>query len=234
MNKILIIEDEESILMPLEDNLELEGYEVSCARDGVEGLSKAADRSFDLIVLDIMLPKLDGFEVCKRLRQDRIMTPILMLTAKSQEVDRVLGLELGADDYVTKPFSSRELLARIKAILRRAKEPQEGMDFCRFGEVEVDFVKYEAKKNGRPVPLTALEFSLLRFLVRNKGRVVHRDEVLDNVWGKDVFVDARTVDKHISLLRRKFEDDPQQPRYILGVRGVGYKFTGEVMFTESS
>ena len=226
MTKILIVEDEESILMPLEDNLKLEGYEVSCARDGLEGLSMAAEHPFDLIVLDIMLPKLDGFEVCKRLRQDRVMTPILMLTAKSQEVDKVLGLELGADDYVTKPFSSRELLARIKAILRRAKEPHRGIDFFRFDAIELDFVKYEAKKQGQPVPLTALEFALLHFLVQNKGRVVHRNEVLDNVWGKDVYVDARTVDKHISLLRRKFEDDPQEPKYILGVRGIGYKFAG--------
>jgi DNA-binding response OmpR family regulator len=226
MNKILIIEDEESILMPLQDNLELEGYKVVYARDGLAGLSKAADRSVDLIVLDIMLPKLDGFEVCRRLRQDKVMTPILMLTAKSQEVDRVLGLELGADDYVTKPFSSRELLARIKAILRRVKEPRRGIDSCRFGDVEIDFIKYEAKKKGRPVPLTALEFALLHFLAQNKGRVVHRNEVLDNVWGKDVFVDPRTVDKHISLLRRKFEDDPQEPKHILGVRGVGYKLEG--------
>jgi DNA-binding response OmpR family regulator len=226
MNRILIIEDEESILMPLEDNLKLEGYEVSCARDGLEGLSMAAEHPFDLIVLDIMLPKLDGFEVCKRLRQDRVMTPILMLTAKSQEIDKVLGLELGADDYVTKPFSSRELLARIKSILRRAKEPKAGIDSCRFGDIEVDFVKYEAKKKGRPVPLTALEFSLLHFLVQNKGRVAHRNEILDSVWGKDVYVDARTVDKHISLLRKKFEDDPQDPKYFLGVRGIGYKFMG--------
>jgi two-component system alkaline phosphatase synthesis response regulator PhoP len=226
MTRILIIEDEESILMPLEDNLRLEGYEVSCARDGLEGLSLAADRSFGLIVLDIMLPKMDGFEVCKRLRQDRVMTPILMLTAKSQEVDKVLGLELGADDYVIKPFSSRELLARIKAILRRASELDRGIDFYKFDDIELDFAKYEAKKKGRPVPLTALEFSLIHFLVQNKGRVVHRNEVLDRVWGKDVYVDARTVDKHISLLRKKFEDDPQEPKYIQGVRGIGYKFTG--------
>jgi two-component system alkaline phosphatase synthesis response regulator PhoP len=226
MTKILIVEDEESILMPLEDNLRLEGYEVSCARDGLEGLAMAGEHRYDLIVLDIMLPKMDGFEVCKRLRQDRMMTPILMLTAKSQEVDKVLGLELGADDYVTKPFSSRELLARVKAILRRASAPHRGIDFYRFGDIELDFVKYEAKKGGQPVPLTALEFTLLHFLVQNKGRVVHRNEVLDSVWGKDVYVDARTVDKHISLLRKKFEEDPQEPKYILGVRGVGYKFVG--------
>jgi two-component system alkaline phosphatase synthesis response regulator PhoP len=224
MAKILIVEDEESIRGPLEDNLKLEGYDVSCAGDGIEGLSLAADRTFDLIVLDIMLPKLDGFEVCKRLRQDRVMTPILMLTAKSQEIDRVLGLELGADDYVTKPFSARELLARIKAILRRAQAPSDKMDSVRFGDVEIEFAKYEARKKGRPVPLTALEFTLLGVLVRNKGRVVQRNDILDEVWGKDVFVDPRTVDKHISLLRRKFEDDPQEPKYILGVRGVGYKF----------
>lgn len=226
MIKILVIEDEESILMPLEDNLRLEGYEVSSAKDGQQGLSMAQEHHYDLIILDIMLPKMDGFEVCRRLRQDKVMTPILMLTAKSQEVDRVLGLELGADDYVTKPFSSRELLARVKAILRRVKEPLRGVDFYRFARIELDFLKYEAKKDGRQVPLTALEFSLLHYLVQNKGRVVHRNEVLDSVWGKDVFVDARTVDKHISLLRKKIEDDPQNPKYILGVRGIGYKFTG--------
>ena len=226
MAKILIIEDEESILMPLEDNLKLEGYEVSSAKDGLQGLALATEHPYDLIVLDIMLPKMDGFEVCKRLRQDRVMTPVLMLTAKSQEVDKVLGLELGADDYVTKPFSSRELLARVKAILRRANEPLRGIDFYRFGDIELDFVKYEAKKGSQPVALTALEFALLHFLVQNRGRVVNRNEVLDSVWGKDVYVDARTVDKHISLLRKKFEDDPQEPKFILGVRGIGYKFTG--------
>ncbi len=226
MKKVLIIEDEESILLPLEDNLKLEGYGVASAKDGLQGLALAAQHSYDLIILDIMLPKMDGFEVCRRLRQDRVMTPILMLTAKSQEVDKVLGLELGADDYVTKPFSSRELLARIKAILRRSSEPLRGVDFCRFGDIELDFVKYEAKKGGRPVLLTALEFRLFHFLVQNKGRVVDRNEILDTVWGNEVYVDARTVDKHISLLRKKFEDDPQNPKYILGVRGVGYRFTG--------
>jgi DNA-binding response OmpR family regulator len=226
MAKILIVEDEESILLPLEDNLRLEGYDVATAADGSAGLSMAADGGYDLIILDIMLPKMDGFEVCRRLRQDRVTTPILMLTAKSQEIDKVLGLELGADDYVTKPFSSREILARIKAILRRAKEPSQDSENVRFGDIDLDFVKYEARKGGRPVPLTALEFALLRFLVLNKGRVVHRNEILDRVWGKDVFVDPRTVDKHISLLRKKFEEDPQDPKYLLGVRGVGYKFTG--------
>jgi DNA-binding response OmpR family regulator len=225
MSRILIVEDEESILLPLRDNLDLEGYEVASARDGAEGLGLAAKGRYDLIVLDIMLPKLDGFEVVSGCARP-VMTPILMLTAKSQEIDKVLGLELGADDYMTKPFSPRELLARIKAILRRAQEPRGEIETCRFGDVEVDFTKYEARKGGAPVPLTALEFSLLRLLVRNRGRVVDRNEVLDAVWGKDVFVDASTVDKHISLMRKKFEDDPQAPRHILGVRGVGYKFAG--------
>jgi DNA-binding response OmpR family regulator len=224
MPKILVIEDEESILLPLKDNLNLEGYEVSSAKDGLQGLSLAKEENHDLIVLDIMLPKMDGFEVCKRLRQDKIATPILILTAKSQEVDKVLGLELGADDYVTKPFSPRELLARIKAILRRAQQTQQGVDVCRFGDVEVDFKKYEAKKAGNPIDLTALEFALLHFLIANSGQVVHRNKILDEIWGENVYIEPRTVDKHISLLRKKVEDDPQNPRFIVGVRGVGYKF----------
>jgi two-component system alkaline phosphatase synthesis response regulator PhoP len=224
MPKILIVEDEESILLPLEDNLRLEGYEVSSAKDGLQGLSMAKEETYDLIVLDIMLPKMDGFEVCKRLRQDKKMTPILILTAKSQEVDKVLGLELGADDYVTKPFSPRELLARVKAILRRTQQTQHGVDRYRFGNVEVDFKKYEAMKNGNPLDLTALEFALLHFLIANSGQVVQRNKILDEIWGENVYIEPRTVDKHVSLLRKKVEDDPQNPRFIVGVRGVGYKF----------
>jgi DNA-binding response OmpR family regulator len=224
MPKILIVEDEESILLPLEDNLRLEGYDVWSARDGLQGLSMAKEKHYDLIVLDIMLPKMDGFEVCQRLRQDKITTPVLILTAKSQEVDKVLGLELGADDYVTKPFSPRELLARVKAILRRAHQTQQGIDFFRFGDVDVDFKKYEAKKEGKPVNLSALEFALLHFLIANSGQVVHRNRILDEVWGENVYVEPRTVDKHISLLRKKIEDDPENPRFIVGIRGVGYKF----------
>ncbi len=224
MKKILIIEDEESILMALEDNLRLEGYEVVCAVDGEQGLSLAREQKFDLIILDIMLPKMDGFEVCKWLRRDGINTPILMLTAKSQEIDKVLGLELGADDYVTKPFSSRELLARIKALLRRTGQFQQGIESFKFGDVEVDFGKYEVKKSGKLIYLTALEFSILHFLIKNKGQVVNRDAILDEVWGRDVYIQSRTVDKHISELRRKIEDDASNPRYILGVRGIGYRF----------
>lgn len=226
MGKILIVEDEESILIPLEDNLRLEGYEVSSAKDGLQGLSMARERSYDLIVLDIMLPKMNGFEVCRQIRQSRITTPILVLTAKSQEIDKVLGLELGADDYVTKPFSPRELLARVKALIRRATQPQQGIDLYRFGDVEVDFIKYEAKKNGKPIYLTALEFALLHFLIKHRDEVMSRDAILDEVWGENVFIAPRTVDKHISQLRKKVEDDPENPRHIIGVRGVGYKFTG--------
>jgi len=224
MAKILIIEDDASILLPLEDNLKLEGYEVSSATDGSEGLAMAREGHYDLIILDIMLPQLNGLEVCRQLRQDKNMTPVLMLTAKSQEVDKVLGLELGADDYVTKPFSPRELLARLKAILRRTRQIQEGIDFYRFGDVEVDFKKYEAKKDGEPLDLTALEFALLHLLIANNGQVVHRDRILDEVWGEGVYIEPRTIDKHISLLRKKVEDDPQDPRFIVGVRSVGYKF----------
>jgi DNA-binding response OmpR family regulator len=224
MEHILVIEDEESILMALVDDLRLEGYEVSSAKDGLEGLSAAKERRYNLIILDIMLPSMDGFEVCKQLRQAGVTTPVLILTAKTQEIDKVLGLELGADDYVTKPFSPRELLARVKAILRRVKQTQQGVDRYRFGDVEVDFEKHEAKKGGQPIYLTALEFSLLHFLIMQKHRVVSRDALLDAVWGDDVCVYPRTVDTHIAHLRKKIEDDAANPKYIVGVRGVGYTF----------
>ena len=225
MAKILIIEDEEAILMALEDNLEMEGFAIKSAKDGEEGLSMAKEGKYDLIILDIMLPRMDGFDVCKQLRQDGILTPILMLTAKSQEIDKVLGLELGADDYVTKPFSPRELLARVKALLRRSKQVQQGMSEISFGDIELDFKKYEAKKAGAPINLTALEYSLLHLLIQHRGRVVSRDVILDEVWGREVYVQPRTVDKHIADLRKKIEDDPSRPKYILGVRSVGYKFS---------
>ncbi len=226
MERILIVEDEESILMALEDDLGLEGYEVFSATDGERGLAMAREGGYDLIVLDIMLPKIDGFEVCKQLRQTGVDTPILMLTAKSQEIDKVLGLELGADDYVTKPFSPRELLARVKAILRRAGGAQGEVDLYRFGDVEVDFKKYEVVKNGQPVHLTMREFSMLQYFIGHKDQVLSRDAILDAVWGKEVYVYPRTVDAHVAHLRKKIEDDPANPETIVGVRGVGYKFTG--------
>ena len=224
MANILIIEDDASILLPLEDNLKLEGYETKSATDGEQGLAMAREGHCDCILLDIMLPKLNGLEVCRQLRQDKNRTPVLMLTAKSQEIDKVLGLELGADDYVTKPFSPRELLARIKAILRRTRKIEEELDFYRFGNVEVDFKKYEAKKEGEAIDLTALEFSILHLLIANNGEVVHRDRILNEVWGEDVYIEPRTIDKHISLLRKKVEDDPKDPRFIIGIRSIGYKF----------
>jgi len=224
MEKILIIEDEDRILMGLEDNLRIEGYEVSSATDGLKGFSMAKEQSFDLIILDIMLPKMNGFEVCKQLRQAGITTPILILTAKSQEVDKVLGLEIGADDYVTKPFSPRELIARVNAIIRRTRLNQPDIGKFRFGNVDVDFKKYEAKKRGQPISLTALEFTLLHFLIKHEEQVVSRDSILDNVWGNSVFVYPRTIDTHIANLRKKIEDDPENPKFIIGVRSIGYKF----------
>ena len=226
MDEVLIIEDEEAILLALEDDLRAEGYEVATATDGPAGLRMAEEHAYDLIVLDIMLPGMNGFEVCKRLRQARVTTPILILTAKSQEIDKVLGLELGADDYVTKPFSRRELLARVKAILRRGAESPPAMESCRFGDVEVDFNKYEARKGGHPVHLTRREYALLRFLIEHKDGAVTRLEVLEEVWADPASVYPRTVDTHIGRLRKKLEDDPNNPRYIVGVRGVGYRFAG--------
>ncbi len=226
MEKILIIEDEESVLMALEIDLRIEGYQVSSAKDGITGLSMAKEQGYDLVILDIMLPEMNGFEVCKQLRQTGITTPVLMLTAKSQEVDKVLGLELGADDYVTKPFSPRELRARINALFRRMKKTQQGIDQYHFGNMDIDFKKHEVLKNRQTVYLTALEFAMLHFLIKYKDQVVSRDSILDNVWGRDVYVYPRAVDTHIAHLRKKIEDDPENPKYIIGVRSLGYKFKG--------
>ncbi len=227
MKKILIIEDEESIRMALEDDFRLENYEVEVASDGHEGLAKGANPDTDLIILDIMLPGMNGYDICKKLRSQGITTPIIMLTAKGQEIDRVLGLELGADDYVTKPFSPRELQARVKAVLRRVeKQPDDGVgNLFRFGELEVDFRQYECHIGGREISLTVHEFDLLKYLIQNRGRVIDRHELLDEVWGKDVVVSPRTVDTHMANLRKKIEDDPKQSRLIISIRGVGYKFS---------
>ena len=227
MADILVIEDEASILMALKDDLELEGYRVTTATDGEAGFSAASEKKFDLLILDIMLPIMNGFDVCKKLRESGITTPIIMLTARGQEIDRVLGLELGADDYVTKPFSPRELLARIKAILRRVNQTRQAEDMVVFGNVEVDFKKYEIRRSGNPVYLTSLEFSLLKFIVDNSDRVLSRNEILDGVWGDDVYVFDRTVDTHIGHLRKKIEDNPDNPKHIVSVRGVGYRFCSE-------
>ena len=224
MADILIIEDEESILMALEDDLTTEGYSVTTAADGQAGFSAASKKRFDLLILDIMLPIMNGFEVCKKLRENGVTTPIIMLTARGQEVDRVLGLELGADDYVTKPFSPRELLARIKAILRRVNQTRQTQTLIGFGNVEIDFRKYETRKRGKSVYLTSLEFSLLKFLVDNSDRALSRNDILDGVWGDDVHVFDRTVDTHIGHLRKKLEDNADKPKHIVSVRGIGYRF----------
>ncbi|MCG6957213.1 MAG: response regulator transcription factor [Gemmatimonadetes bacterium] len=224
MTDILIVEDEDRIRMALEDDLTLEGYAVTGERDGTRALERARGSSFDLIILDLMLPGLDGLEICKRLRAEGDLTPILMLTAKSQEVDKVLGLELGADDYVTKPFSPRELLARIKALLRRHRPATDSPTSASFGDVEIDFKGYTVTKAGAPVELTAREFDLLRFLLSHPGEVLDRGSILEEVWGDDWDIFPRTIDTHVVHLRRKLEDEPATPRFIVNVRGVGYKF----------
>ena len=227
MPKILIVEDEESILMALEDDLTLEGHSVTGETDGARGIEHARAGGYDLIILDIMLPGTDGLEICKKLRAAGDTTPILMLTAKSQEVDKVLGLELGADDYVTKPFSRRELLARVKALLRRAEPANAALAHFRFADVDVDFKGYEVKKGGRPVELTAKEFALLRLLIHHKDEVLRRDVILNEVWGDDSDVFPRTVDTHIVHLRKKLEDDAANPKFIVNIRAVGYKFVAD-------
>lgn len=226
MKKILIIEDEELIRIALEDDFSLEGYDVETASDGLEGMAKSTSPDIDLIILDIMLPEMNGFEICKKLRARGIKTPIIMLTAKGHEIDRVLGLEFGADDYVTKPFSPRELQARVKAVLRRMeKEPETHSEKpVRIAGLVVDFQQYECRKNGEVVNLTVHEFGLLKYLIHNKGRVIGRDELLDEVWGKDVIVASKTIDTHMANLRKKIEDDPEQPRLVVTIRGVGFKF----------
>jgi len=224
MDKILVVEDDKAILMGLKDDLEFEGYKVATASDGKDGLKQALGGTFQLVVLDILLPGLNGFEVCKKLREAGVKTPILMVTAaKTEEMDKVVGLELGADDYVTKPIGSRELVARVKAILRRARKEDDLGDVFKFGDVEVDFKSHEVRKRGKELHLTALEFNLFRFLIARRGQVVTRDQILNEAWGEAV-VAYRTIDPHMVHLRKKIEDDPGRPVHILSVRGVGYRF----------
>ena len=226
MRKILIIEDEEIIRMALIDDFLHEGYQVDYATNGREGLEKGMDSSVDLIILDIMLPELSGFEVCNKLRMNGINTPIIMLTAKGQEVDRIVGLELGADDYVTKPFSPRELQARVRAIFRRTENIIGDIEesIFEFKHIKVDFLQLECYKNDNLIKLTKHEFDLLKYLIKNKGRVIQRDELLEEVWGDDVIVSSRTIDTHMANLRKKIELDSSNPKIIMSVRGVGYKF----------
>jgi DNA-binding response OmpR family regulator len=224
--KILIIEDEEDLVKGLKLNLQGEGYDVEWAFDGREGLLKAQEAAPDLIILDIMLPKMNGLEVCRELRQKNIGVPIIMLTAKGEEIDKVVGLEVGADDYLTKPFSIRELLARIKALLRRANRDEKSVPkVYRFGDVEIDFATFKIRRKGEEFELTSLEVEILKHLISHQGKVVTREALLDKVWGYDKFPTTRTIDNHILKLRKKIEDDPSHPRHIFSVYGEGYRFT---------
>jgi DNA-binding response OmpR family regulator len=225
MHKILIVEDNIDLANGLELNLKKEGYKVFKAATGEDGLKIAIHDCPDLIILDIMLPGISGLDVCRELRNKSIEIPIIMLTAKSDELDRVVGLELGADDYITKPFGVRELLARVRVCLRR-QPPQTEMPRYRFGHVEIDFEKYRATARNKALELTQKEFDLIRFLIRNRDTVLSRDRLLDEVWGYESYPTTRTVDTHILKLRKKLEDDPANPKYILSVYGGGYKFVG--------
>lgn len=224
--KILLVEDEAGLVLTLTDRLVSEGYKVTSARDGEAGLNLALNNSFDLIVLDLMLPKKNGLDVCRDLRAKGIITPILMLTAKGETTDKVVGLKLGADDYLTKPFEVIELLARIEALLRRSKfAVSNSLETYSFGNVEIDFKRAEVKKNGQSLDFSAMEFKLLQYLIEHRGEVIKRDDLLDEVWGYDATPTTRTVDVHIAWLRQKLEDNPRYPVYIQTVHGFGYKFT---------
>lgn len=228
---ILLVEDEKGLILTLTDRLRSEGFDVEAAADGEKGLTMAATGAYDLIVLDVMLPKKNGYDVCRDLRQKGINTPVLMLTAKGETIDKVLGLKLGADDYLTKPFEVMELLARIEALLRRSggQNQTSGPYTFRFGEVAIDFRRAEVKLKDAPVELSAMEFKLLQFLIENRDAVHSRDQLLDAVWGYDAMPTTRTVDVHIAWLRQKLETNPKYPQYIHTVHGMGYKFTSKVV-----
>jgi len=224
MARILIVEDEPDIALGLQQDLKLDGYDVEVAGDGVTAIERATSEPFDLVILDVMLPGKDGFQVCRELRHSRVQVPIILLTARSHEAEKVLGLELGADDYITKPFSPLELRARIKAALRRSTV--DTSELVRFGDFEVDFERFEVRRHGKPVDLTPIEFKLLSAFVRHRRIVLSRQQLLDKVWGHDVFVTDRVVDTHIGNLRKKLELDPDGPPLVVSVRGFGYRFDG--------
>ena len=225
--RILVVEDEESLVMTLRDRLTSEGYAVEVATDGAAGFDAASRRAFDLILLDVSLPRKSGFDVVRDLRGVRVQTPILMLTARGQVIDRVLGLKLGADDYLTKPFDTAELLARIEALLRRSRVLHDDTEGAyAFGDVEVDLRGAVVRRGGRPVDVSGLEFKLLRYFVEHRGAMLTRDELLENVWAYDAMPVTRTVDVHVASLRQKVERNPSKPEFILRVHGLGYKFVG--------
>ncbi|QQS42354.1 MAG: response regulator transcription factor [Acidobacteriota bacterium] len=223
---ILLVEDENGLVITLSDRLRNEGFEVDVAEDGEKGFEKASSGTHDLIILDLMLPKKSGLDVCRDLRQKSVNTPILMLTAKGETIDKVLGLKLGADDYLTKPFEVMELLARVEALLRRSPAASNGSSQVSFsfGDVRIDFNRAEITKDDSPVELSAMEFKLLQFLVENRDKVHSRNDLLDAVWGYDAMPNTRTVDVHIAWLRQKLEENPKRPKFIQTVHGLGYKF----------
>lgn len=222
MTRVLIVEDEASIALGLRDDLEFEGYDVRVVTNGEEALRQGREEPFDVILLDLMLPGLDGFQVCRELRRAGVGTPIIMLTARSHEAEKVMGLELGADDYVTKPFSPSELRARIRSVLRRTASDTPPLH--RFGDIEADFQRFELRRAGKPIRVTPLELKLLAAFVRHPGRALSRVFIKDEVWGRDAFMTDRVIDTHIANLRKKIEPDASEPRYLVSVRGVGYRF----------
>ena len=225
--RVLLVEDEAGLRLTLNDRLVSEGYDVETAADGEAALSEAATGNYDLIVLDVMLPRMNGFDVCREVRRRGVTTPILMLTARGQVVDKVVGLKLGADDYLTKPFEALELMARLEALLRRRpSSPQPGGGTYRFGEVVVDFRRAEVRRGGTPVELSAREFKLLRHFIEHRGATLSRELLLAEVWGYDETPLTRTVDVHVAGLRQKIEANPKSPAYILTIHGLGYKFAG--------
>jgi DNA-binding response OmpR family regulator len=225
MAKILIVEDEPNMRMGLKDNLEFENYEVDTAEEGDEGLNKILNNRYNLVLLDVMLPKMSGFDICKTARKKGITTPIILLTAKGEEIDKVLGLELGADDYITKPFSLRELLARVKAVMRRGDSTGDNSENkeINIGRIHINFEAFSCHENGIPVQMTHKEYQILHHLWKNKNGTVSRDELLNEVWGYEESPTTRTVDNFILKLRQKIEEDPNHPRIILTVHGIGYK-----------
>jgi DNA-binding response OmpR family regulator len=224
--KILVVEDEPAMVAGLRDNFEFEGYEVITAQDGVEGLERALEESPDLVVLDVMMPRMSGLEVCKQLRAKRASLPIIMLTARGQEIDKVVGLELGADDYVTKPFSIRELLARVKSVLRRTAVLPKDKEQHSFSDVEVDLRRCRVVRSGKALDISSKEFDLLKYFICHPGETLSRDRLLEDVWGYENYPTTRTVDTHLVRLRQKLEPDPEQPQYFLTVHGTGYRFVG--------
>lgn len=226
MKRILLIEDEPGLILTLSDRLGSEGYAVESATDGQSGLERAAREAFDLVVLDLMLPRMSGFEVCRELRRRGVETPVIMLTARGQLIDKVVGLKLGADDYMAKPFEMAELVARIEAKLRRVASTPHRADGYAFGDVRVDFRKAEATREGAPLELSAREYGLLRYFVEHRGATLTREELLNEVWGYNSMPSTRTVDVHVAWLRQKIEPNSRHPQFIITVHGIGYKFAG--------